>query len=88
MLTSCVQCEKFNLATLIPFKINSFITFGSLLAGPKVQMNFDLHRLTYKEIMSYCWLLFGCVFVIVVVLIDMMLGVLAPVYEYYFSVYG
>ena len=46
--TSCVQCEKFNLATLIPFKINSFITFGSLLAGPKVQTNFDLQRFTKR----------------------------------------
>jgi hypothetical protein len=58
-----VQCEKFNLATLIPFKINSFIAFGSLLAGPKVQMNFDLHRLT-RDI-----LLLLLVMVMVVVLI-------------------
>jgi hypothetical protein len=62
-----VQCEKFNLATLIPFKINSFITFGSLLAGPKVQMNFDLHRLTRDILLLLLLLLLVMVVVLIYV---------------------
>lgn len=49
MFTSWEQCEKFNLATLIPFSMSSFNILGSQLAGPKVQINFDLQRFTNKN---------------------------------------